>query len=101
MQLVINRFSGGCDSIEKEGGVSVEDVVSSELTKELLDEELSTPHEVIRNKRGNNTTTGFSSISISEITGKFIHDAISFNDYLLYLSIFSSFRPQFIFLHIH
>ena len=48
---MINRFSGGCDSIEKEGGVSVEDVVSSELTKEPLDEELSTQHEVVKNKR--------------------------------------------------
>ena len=59
MQLVINRFAGGRDSIEEEGGVSVEDFVSSELTKEPLDEELSTPHEVIRNKRGNNTTIIF------------------------------------------
>ena len=42
---------GGHDSIEEEGGVPVEDVVSSELTKEPLDEELSTPHEVIKNTR--------------------------------------------------
>ena len=48
---MINRFSGGCDSIEEEGGISVKDVVSSELTKEPLDEELSTPHEVVKNKR--------------------------------------------------
>lgn len=46
-----NHFAGGRDSIEKEGGVSVEDFVSSELTKEPLDEELSTPHQAIKNKR--------------------------------------------------
>ena len=46
-----NHFAGGRDSIEKEGGVSVEDFVSSELTKEPLDEELSTQHEVVKNKR--------------------------------------------------
>lgn len=51
MQLVINRFAGGRDSIEEEGGVSVEDFVSSELTKESLDEELSTSHQAIKDKR--------------------------------------------------
>lgn len=68
---MINRFSGGCDSIEKEGGVSVEDVVSSELTKEPLDEELSTPHEVIKKTSSNNNAmTGFSYKSSSQNIGK-------------------------------
>lgn len=67
---MINRFAGGHDSIEEEGGVPVEDVVSSELTKEPLDEELSTPHEVIKNTMDNNAMTGFSYKSSSQNIGK-------------------------------